>query len=95
MVLELENENASILKWQDNTPNWDNRWSKPEDKLPNKRELILFVIKNKVHIGTMTSKIDRENWMWISYLPILDKQYHITKDIDYWMPLPEPPKEIS
>lgn len=80
----------NVLKWQDNSPNWANRWINIKDRLPDKRQTILFAVKNKVHIGNMTSRLTNGNWLWVSYIPAIDK--HLTNDdISHWMPLPEPP----
>jgi hypothetical protein len=85
MVSHLENENAKILKWQDNTPNWTNRWISVKDKTPIKGQEILFFgedcgISYGLYLGTGFS-----SHRFIRH----DKS---SFNATHWMPLPSSPE---
>lgn len=65
-------------------------WISVKDKLPDNEErvAVLYRYKNKSRLTKWNAEYDIENKRW--------KTYHLDDcTIEYWMPLPEPPKDIK
>lgn len=60
-----------------------------KDRLPEENIDLVFFYDNRYHIGYFIGKSEfNHELLWQSYV----SSYNCIRDIEYWMPLPKPPK---
>ncbi len=80
-----ENENAQILKWEDNSPNWNNGWISIKDRFPPDDELVLVYIP--AYPGHTIGRFCD------GYFSDEVLRFDHDNKPTHWMPLPKPPHE--
>lgn len=64
-------------------------WISVKEKFPEKDRLVLFYHDNHIHIGSYINQSPNHfHHIWQSYMG----NENAKQDVEYWMPLPEPPK---
>ena len=66
-------------------------WIKPSEKLPENDDIVVIAQSKCIYTGCYVK--DDGTWQDVWFVFIREEEMFKSEEIDYWMPIPELPKE--